>query len=482
MRSLVILIAVVVMIAPGLVSAQSARFSVAVSGCADPGDTVVLRGAGMGRQETGTIALRQGRRALPMPVRRWSDRSIRAQVPRQRVEAGKSYEVVWIVNRRVAASFGDLEICGSAQPERRSAGGRPARADEVPAPNGSPEYIVATPVAQANAAAAALQAQGGQLLRRRNLPNLGRVTLFFALPGNLSLAQAQAILDAAANGARIDLHNIYGFAEGPRLYAASAIGDGVGEACRLRSPVRVGIIDGPVDSGHSGLRGAKVTRANFLERGDRSPSPDHGTAVAALIGGTGAGSVTGFAPGANLFAANAFTVDRGRSGAELENLAAALDWLAGNRVSVVNMSFAGRGNSAFQDLITAAARQGMVMVAATGNSGDERAAYPAGAPEVIAVTAVDASGKLYGKATRGRHVEFAAPGVQVWTAKGSSGGYQTGTSFAAPIVAALIAREAARGRIGASAARKALQRNARDLGAAGRDSLFGWGLVQSGGC
>ena len=61
---------------------------------------------------------------------------------------------------------------------------------------------------------------------------------------------------------------------------------------------------------------------------------------------------------------------------------------------------------------------------------------------------------------------------------GSADAPVSGTSFAAPVVAALLARRLAEPAAGGAAAvLAALQREARDLGAAGRDPVFGWGAL-----
>ncbi len=464
-----------------LVSAPSADaqdgYRIAATGCVRPGQTLAITGR-FPTSVPGEIVLVDQRKLVEAKVTQWTPQRVRIRLPSARaLTAGRRYAVELRQRNRVLARMGTITLCAASGPVRRASN------DELPAPDGTPEYVVSVTQGQAGAALGALQAQGATLLRTRQLGSLGRTLLVVALPPGLSVAQAQAALDAAVNGAQIDVHNLYGYAAGPRLYAAAAIGDPEGRACTLRRAVRVGLIDGPVNSRHKALSGVKVSQVSVLGKREKPPSADHGTAVAALIGGgQGAGPMAGFAPGAQIFAASAFTRRRGGESASLENVSAGLDWLTGNKVRLVNLSFAGRPNRALGDVLSAAARSGMVMVAASGNSGKDYPAYPAGHSRVIAVTAVDASGKLYRRANRGKHIEFAAPGVDVYTAKGGGGGYQTGTSFASPIVTALLARKAAAGRLSLDGARAALRRGVRDLGPAGRDTNFGYGLVRSGGC
>jgi subtilisin family serine protease len=122
------------------------------------------------------------------------------------------------------------------------------------------------------------------------------------------------------------------------------------------------------------------------------------------------------------------------------------------------------------------------MIAAMGNDGTEAPRYPAASEATIAVTAVDAAGRLYDRANTGPHVDVAAPGVDLYLPRGAGGGYRSGTSYAAPIVTALVARLSAGGPISLEAALARLRSGARDLGDPGPDMRFGHGLVQTGGC
>ncbi|MDF0603667.1 S8 family serine peptidase [Psychromarinibacter sp. C21-152] len=345
---------------------------------------------------------------------------------------------------------------------------------------GRAEFVTVGPADQAAAAAEALRAQGARVVRVRPYPNLGRYSLFLDLDG-LSLARARAILDQVAPETRIDRHSMYRLTQGkPRLYAASMI-DAPVETCRLTG-LRIGVIDGALDPSHPALAGVRLVTHSVLDRRGGT-NPNHGTAVAALIAGTDPdGVLTGFAAGADLYAVTAFGRERRGPASDVEGISAALDWLMGQGVRLVNMSFAGPQNAALDDILRLVAGRGVIMVAAAGNDGQDYAAYPAGAPGVIAVTAVDAAGRRYTAANTGPHIEFAAPGVDLYVAKRNGGSYASGTSYAAPIVTALAARLMRRGAGSTDAIRARLRSQSEDLGAPGRDTHYGWGLPRAGGC
>jgi len=347
--------------------------------------------------------------------------------------------------------------------------------------DGRPEYIFISPPGQANAAVRALQQSGAVFLRARTLGALNRRVLVFDL-GATSLAQARAILAAAAPRVRSDAHSLYHLSKGPRLYAAKMIGVPAPQGCRIEA-MRIGSIDGPVDLSHPALSASKITAHSVLGANDKTTDTNHGTAIAALLVGQDPnGALSGFASGAQLYAVSAFGKERRGAAADVERIGAALDWLLSRNVRLINMSFAGPSNEAFGDLLSAAAGRGAIMIAAAGNDGSDEAAYPAAAASVIAVTAVDAAGRHYRAANTGAHIEFAAPGVDLYVAGKRGGGYASGTSYAAPIITALSARMMLQGAGSAKALRARLQQRSVDLGDPGRDSLYGWGLVTAPDC
>jgi hypothetical protein len=152
--------------------------------------------------------------------------------------------------------------------------------------------------------------------------------------------------------------------------------------------------------------------------------------------------------------------------------------MADNKVSVVNMSFAGPRDALVQEWIEKLSARGMVFVAAAGNEGAHAApSFPAAYPQVIAVTAVNRDRRSFTYASRGDHIDVAAPGVDIWTAvPGKREGYYSGTSFAAPFATAVIA---AAYRDNNSKDKEALLGKLQfmDLGAAGRDAIYGRGMI-----
>ncbi|MDX9955047.1 MAG: S8 family peptidase [Anaerolineae bacterium] len=124
---------------------------------------------------------------------------------------------------------------------------------------------------------------------------------------------------------------------------------------------------------------------------------------------------------------------------------------------------------------------GILSVAAAGNSGGTAYAYPASYDAVISVGAVDQNNVVASFSRRNDRVELVAPGVSIYsTYKNSSYAYMSGTSMATPHVSAAAALVwAAFPEMSAAEVRAQLQSTALDLGVAGRDTSYGYGLLQT---
>ncbi|SNR54443.1 Subtilase family protein [Paracoccus sediminis] len=213
------------------------------------------------------------------------------------------------------------------------------------------------------------------------------------------------------------------------------------------------------------------------------PAPSdllHGTAVAALLVGNADSRSPGLVPQAELVAVDAFQKVAQDQRMDAFALIEALDYLTAQNVRIVNLSLAGPPNAALAGQVGQMAAADILMIAAAGNGGPRAApAYPAAYDAVLAVTAVDRRGQVYRRANRGDHIDLAAPGVNVWTAASIRGARtKTGTSYAAPFVTAAAALLWQRDpSLSAAQLRDRLRASARDLGADGRDAIFGDGLI-----
>ncbi|RJQ07896.1 MAG: peptidase S8/S53 subtilisin kexin sedolisin, partial [Bacillota bacterium] len=248
------------------------------------------------------------------------------------------------------------------------------------------------------------------------------------------------------------------------------------------SGVKVGILDTGIDLDHPDLHVAGG--ATFVD-GTSAPDDDngHGThvagTVAALANGTG---VIGVAPAAALYAVK--VLDSGGSG-YISDIVAGIDWAVTNGMKVINMSFGGSSDDAtLRAACDNAYAAGVLLVAAAGNSGNpagkgDNVSYPARYSSVIAVAATDQSDKRASFSSTGPDVELAAPGVDILSTY-YGGGYATasGTSMACPHVVgvAALVYYANAGYSNADV-RNAMTSTAIDLGTAGRDTLYGYGLV-----
>lgn len=359
----------------------------------------------------------------------------------------------------------------------------PRRARPRPPPPPAPEFVVAAPD---DAALDRIAADGFEVLGRSRLGALGLVAARLRAPAGSGLDEARARIAALVPGAEIDLNHLYRpdeFPCGPDGCAGFAE---IGWAPRGGCPARplIGMIDTGLNPAHAALADRAV-EVVALERDERPESARmHGTAIAALLVGRPDTRTPGLLPQARLVAVDAFHGGRGGDAADAFALVRALDLLIARRVDVVNMSFSGPANTLVARLLAAAREAGIALVAAAGNDGPAAApAYPAADPAVVAVTAIDSRRRVFRQAAQGEHVAFAAPGVRVWTAASISGGRQrSGTSYAAPFVTAAIgAARAADPEASVDDIVARLAREAIDLGAPGRDPVFGHGLVDASG-
>jgi serine protease len=253
--------------------------------------------------------------------------------------------------------------------------------------------------------------------------------------------------------------------------------------------------------------------------GDTHPNDDngHGTHVAGTIAETTNNGVAmaGVAPGACIMPVKVLGADGLGTYA---NVADGISWATDHGAQVINLSLTGGGSSTVEDAVNYALANDVVVVAATGNGGDDQQGDPSpGCPAcyagVLAVGATDYNMERtyysnYGCSSYGGCLDIMAPGGDVYADDNGDGyadgilqetlgiwcdpsvppgNYTTfrycfgaGTSMAAPHVAGAAALVlAANPSLTADEVKNVLTSTATDLGTPGYDLEYGYGLVDA---
>jgi hypothetical protein len=209
------------------------------------------------------------------------------------------------------------------------------------------------------------------VVRSETLGSLGFTLVQLRAPADKDLASALDALRSADPAGQFDYDHIYDPSGEVALKAASQSATPQPVAVR---DARIGMIDGGVARRHPVFADATLSLKNVAGGSDAPPTP-HGTAVASLLVGSD-DEFHGYAPGAKLFAADVYGGQPGGGG--VIEIARALDWLAQNDVTVVNISLAGPDNKLLQQVVERFLTRGGVLVAAAGNGGAAAAlSYPA---------------------------------------------------------------------------------------------------------
>lgn len=187
----------------------------------------------------------------------------------------------------------------------------------------------------------------------------------------------------------------------------------------------------------------------------------HGSHVAGIICARGLRVPQGLAGRSSLAPVRALAAARGPDGQVVGiggtlDIDAAIKAAADMGARVMNMSFGTSEEDLFYgappihaDSIDYVQSLGVVPVAAMGNSGREEVYFPAALSGVIAVGAIDEDGRRSDFSTIGEHIALAAPGTDIISVGLEGYRASTGTSHAAPFVAATVALMLARaGRAG----------------------------------
>ena len=281
------------------------------------------------------------------------------------------------------------------------------------------------------------------------------------------------------------------------------------------SEIEVAVIDTGVDSDHPDLdkniKWCVTVRFGRLFYGKCKDRNGHGTHVTGTIAAEDNEiGVVGVAPDVEIYAIKALTdagygtwsdliiaIDLAVKGPDGEVDADEDGVIVGDpdddATEVISMSLGGESPpEELYEIIVAAYKYNVTLVAAAGNEGAETPTFPAAYPEVIAVGAIDSEDQVPDWSNR--NPELTAPGVDVLSTYPDDT-YETldGTSMAAPHVSGVVALiQAARlanempvlppGSLEdteSNTVRGILHITADDLGIKGYDELYGYGVVRA---
>jgi subtilisin family serine protease len=256
----------------------------------------------------------------------------------------------------------------------------------------------------------------------------------------------------------------------------------------------VAVLDTGIEFGHQDLAGRVLPGHDFVNNDDDAADDNgHGTWVAGIIAAN-ANDGIGIAGISWQDRILPVKIMNANGTGDTSDLTSGIVWAADHGATVINMSVGGFPYSQFvHDAIRYAWSRDVVLVGAAGNNATDGQFFPASYPEVISVSATQTDDEFTFWSNYGPDVDVSAPGASVLTTncqackpieQDISGDhrytYISGTSFAAPNVAGVVALIRARNPAMSNAwVVDRLKATVDDMGSAGWDRRYGHGRVNA---
>lgn len=233
-----------------------------------------------------------------------------------------------------------------------------------------------------------------------------------------------------------------------------------------------------LDSGftpHESILNVKES-ISFVKEEDEKDYSNHGTGVIGILGGN-CKFMCGICPDAEIYSLK--ILNRYGMGG-IKQLSEALDWCLSRDIDIVNLSISSPKELGVNIVwkLKALQMKGVIVVVASGNS-YAKVEYPAKYETTLAIGAYGRNGKIARFSNKGEEIDFAAPGVNIFTCDNKNEYvFATGTSFAAPIFTGTMALLLHKYDFNSLYDLKDfLTEEIRDMGKVGKDNAFGWGSV-----
>jgi subtilisin family serine protease len=276
------------------------------------------------------------------------------------------------------------------------------------------------------------------------------------------------------------------------------------------SAVTIGSIDTGVDFAHPEFSGRLIAGKDWYSNdNDPSDTPDegHGTHTTGTAAGANVGvaGVSGAASNVKVYVQRVCGANGCPTSAIINAINAAASYRDANGKPLVAVNFSiggGTESTGEKNAIQKLTNNGTLFVASAGNSGTARVACPACDVNAISVAATNWQDQLSAYSQYGKGLDISAPGgycysnttpegcifssvVTGYTGGAVSGptsgayGWMQGTSMAAPQVTGTAAVVASKTGLRGSALRTRILSTADDKGAAGTDTKFGAGRLNT---
>ncbi len=257
--------------------------------------------------------------------------------------------------------------------------------------------------------------------------------------------------------------------------------------------IKIAVIDTGIDTTHPAL----TVSGGMSVFSDNSYQDDngHGTHVAGIIASKNNPYVVGVAPDVQLYAVKVLNA---YGSGWVSNIIAGIDWAITNKMDIINLSLGINIDvKSLHNIVDKANDNGILIVTAAGNNGNatknqSTVIYPAKYESAIAVSAINELNNISWFSSTGTKVEISAPGENILSTMIKNSQIQSdlnnyngfyahlsGTSMATPFVTGTLAiLKQEHPNYTNTELRDLLDILAKDIGTKGRDSYYGFGLLQ----